>query len=206
MPGDAPAANRAGGAVSGSARDNPPMSRPIASSPGPAAPGRRRWLALAALAALPAAALPVPVPLRRPWPTGRATPELSLPGLDGTPWTLAAQRGRVVALNFWASWCEPCRAEMPSLAALAQRHERDGLVVVAVNHKEGVGTIRAYTERVPVDLPILRDADGRAARAFDARVFPTTVLVGRDGRAAFSVVGEADWSTDPVRQWVAAML
>jgi thiol-disulfide isomerase/thioredoxin len=180
------------------------MPRPTSSTPGPAATGRRRWLALAALAALPAAALPGP--LRRPWPAGRATPGLALPTLDGSAWTLAAHRGRVVALNFWASWCEPCRDEMPSLAQLAQRHALDGLVVVAVNHREGVATIRAFTERIPVGLPIVRDADGQAAKAFEARVLPTTVVVGRDGRAAFSVIGEADWSADPVRLWVAAML
>lgn len=143
---------------------------------------------------------------RRPWPKGRATPALELPTLDGVPWLLSAQRGRVVALNFWASWCEPCRAEMPSLELLAQRHERDGLAVLTINHKESVAAIRRFSERESLSLPLLRDADGSAARAFGVAIFPTTVLIGRDGRAAFSVVGEADWQASAERQWITALL
>jgi thiol-disulfide isomerase/thioredoxin len=143
---------------------------------------------------------------RRPWPKGRATPPLELPTLDGTPWRLADARGRVVALNFWASWCAPCRIEMPSLELMAERHAADGLVVVAVNHKESGATIRRFVGETALDLPVLRDADGFVAKAWEARIFPTTVLVGRTGRIAFSVVGETDWATLPVRQWVVDLL
>lgn len=143
---------------------------------------------------------------RRPWPRGTATPGLELPDLDGRPWRLAERRGRVVALNFWASWCQPCREEMPSLELMAQRHEAEGLDVVAVNFKEGGGTIRRFLEATPLDLPVLRDADGLVARSFGVRVFPSTVFIGRDGRAAFTVVGAADWTDEPTRSWVGALL
>lgn len=164
---------------------------------------RRCLLAGAAALAWPACASAA---LRRRWPKDRATPALELPTLDGTPWLLSAQRGRVVALNFWASWCEPCRAEMPSLELLAQRHESHGLVVLAVNHKESVAAIRRFSERESLTLPLLRDAEGAAARAFGVTIFPTTVLIGRDGRVAFSVVGEADWQASVERQWISALL
>lgn len=168
-------------------------------------PTRRRLLAAAAaLLAAPAGAQPQAQ--YKPWPRSRATPALELPALDGSPWRLADQRGRVVALNFWASWCEPCRSEMPSLELMAQRHEGDGLVVVAVNFKEGGATILRFLQQMPLDLPILRDADGLVARAFGVRVFPSTVFIGRDGRAAFSVVGEADWTAEPARGRVAALM
>jgi thiol-disulfide isomerase/thioredoxin len=143
---------------------------------------------------------------RRSWPRGMATPALELPDLDGRPWRLADRRGRVVALNFWATWCQPCREEMPSLELMAQRHEAEGLDVIAVNFKEGGGMIRRFLEATPLDLPVLRDADGLVARSFGARVFPSTVFVGRDGRAAFTVVGAADWTAEPARTWVRALL
>lgn len=140
------------------------------------------------------------------WPKGRATPPLALPALDGSSWRLADAKGRVVALNFWASWCEPCRAEMPSLEQAAVRHAAAGLVVVAVNFKESEAAIRRFLERTPVGLPIVRDGDGTTTRGWEVRIFPTTVLVGRDGRARYSVVGEVDWNAGPGADWLTALL
>ena len=143
---------------------------------------------------------------RRPWPRGTATPAVELNDLDGRPWRLAERRGRVVALNFWASWCQPCREEMPSLELMAQRHEAEGLEVIALNFKEGGGTIRRFLDGTPLGLPVLRDADGLAARAFGVRIFPSTVFIGRDGAAAFTVIGAADWTAEPARSWVRALM
>ena len=143
---------------------------------------------------------------RRPWPRGRGTPEIALPDLEGRPWRLADRRGRVVALNFWASWCQPCREEMPSLELMAQGHEADGLEVVALNFKEGGAAIRRFLDQTALALPVLRDADGLAARALDVRIFPSTVFVGRQGRVAFTVVGATDWTAEPARTWVRALL
>jgi thiol-disulfide isomerase/thioredoxin len=173
----------------------------------PASPGRRRLLAAAALGSLTGAAGAAgDGPQPRPWPRGRATPPLALPGHDGPAWDLAQARGHVVLLNFWASWCEPCRAEMPSLELLAQRHEADGLVVVAVNFRETDAAIRRFMAQMPISLPILRDADGATSRAWGARIFPTTVAVDRAGRAAFSVVGECEWNGPQARAWIAPLL
>jgi thiol-disulfide isomerase/thioredoxin len=145
-------------------------------------------------------------PQPRPWPRGLATPPLALPGFDAPAWSLAQARGQVVLLNFWASWCEPCRTEMPSLELLAQRHEADGLQVIAVNFRETDAAIRRFMALMPITLPILRDADGAAARAYGARVFPTTVAIDRDGRAAFSVIGECEWNGPQARAWLAPLL
>lgn len=172
--------------------------------------GRRTWL-LAACGVLPSlvssAATPSDAPgaQRHPWPRQRATPALLLSTLEGTPWRLADLRGRPLLLNFWASWCEPCRAELPSLELLAARHEAQGLRVMTVNFRETDAALRRFAERQPLSLPILRDVDGAAARAFGVRIFPTTLVVGRDGRVLFSVVGEADWTADPARGWIGAL-
>ncbi len=138
----------------------------------------------------------------RPWPADRTVPRLELNDLGGKPWSLAAQRGRVVVLNFWATWCEPCRAEMPSLELMAQRLERDGVVVVAVNYQEAIPTIRRFLEAQPVTLPILLDRNGEAAGAWTPRVFPSTVLVDRAGQPRLTVLGEMDWTGSAARQLV----
>jgi thiol-disulfide isomerase/thioredoxin len=140
------------------------------------------------------------------WPPGRPTPPLMLPVLDGPPWRLDAAGGEVVLLNFWAGWCEPCRAELPSLQRLAERHAAERLQVLAVNFREGQDTIRRFLAHTPMRLPVLLDADGAAAKAWGASILPTSVVVGRDGRAAFSVVGEVDWDASTARAWMAPVL
>lgn len=167
---------------------------------------RRRLLAAATFGLLAGNAASEEGVQPRPWPRQRATPPLALPGFEGPAWNLASARGQVVLLNFWASWCEPCRTEMPSLELLAQRHEADGLQVIAVNFRETDAAIKRFMATMPITLPILRDADGAAARAFGARIFPTTVAIDRSGRAAFSVVGECEWNGPQARAWIAPLL
>ena len=140
------------------------------------------------------------------WPPARAVPSLSLRNLQGQVQSLESLRGQVVVLNFWASWCEPCVAEMPSLLRLAESRGDEGVVVLAVNYQESPAKIRSFLENVlgevPGALPVLLDADGAAAKAWTRRVFPTTVLVGRDGRPRSSVVGEFDWTGIEARKLI----
>jgi thiol-disulfide isomerase/thioredoxin len=175
---------------------------------------RRRMLAaslasVASLAALAAAGWPSRAQAAhvvRPWPEGKAAPALSLADLDGKAWNLAALKGQVVALNFWATWCEPCRAEMPSLELLAAQHERDGLTILAVNYKESLPTVKRFLETLPFSLPILLDRDGNATGDWTPRIFPTTVLIDRAGVPRLSVLGELEWNGPVARELVAPLL
>ena len=162
----------------------------------PSRPGRR-----AALVGAAAAGIAAGFPWRwaaaahavRAWPAGRPVPPLDVVDLAGNPWRLQAFAGQVVVLNFWATWCEPCRLEMPSLDAMAARRRREGVVVAAINYKESVDVIERYLERAPFKSQVLRDPDGDATVTWTPRVFPSTVLVGRNGVPVHVVVGELDW-------------
>jgi thiol-disulfide isomerase/thioredoxin len=140
----------------------------------------------------------------RPWT--QPTPPLVLSDLHGKTWDLTALQGRAVLLNFWATWCDPCREEMPSLEALTDRHQADSLAVLMVNYRESAHSIKRFLERMPLRMPVLLDSDGSAARAWTSRVFPTTVLIDRGGRARQQVVGAVDWQGDEARQWVRDLL
>jgi len=123
----------------------------------------------------------------RPWPAGQPTPALQLAGLDGHAWDLAGLRGKVVVVNFWASWCGPCVDELPVLGLLAGR---DGVAVVGVNYKESLDTIERFTAAHPLQYPVLRDRTGEAFKRWTPGVMPTTIVIDRSGRARWRTVGE----------------
>jgi thiol-disulfide isomerase/thioredoxin len=153
-----------------------------------------------------AQAADAPQHMLRTWPAGKTVPPLALTDLDGKAWDLAKLKGQPVLLNFWATWCEPCRSEMPSLELLATRYEKAGLLVLAVNYKEATPAIRRFLQALPFSLPILLDRDGDATSAWTPRVFPTTVLIDRDGTPRQSVLGELDWTGAEARALVESLL
>jgi len=129
-----------------------------------------------------------------------------LDDLDGQSHRLGSYRGRVVLLNFWATWCEPCREEMPGIERLRRSLEGRAFAVLAVNLAEPPSRVRAFLEKMPLGFPVLLDRDAAAARAWQARVLPASFLIGPDGRIRYSHVGEIDWSQDNARRAVAALL
>jgi len=148
----------------------------------------RAAIALCLLAAPVAHAMGV----LEPW-TGGSTPALSLKNLAGKDVGLGDYSGRTVIVNFWATWCEPCVAEMPSLQRLRDRMAPAGLEVIAVNLQENAARIQPYLERLGVTFPVVRDHDGSVRTAWGVGVFPTSFVVGPDRRIAWWVKGEIDW-------------
>ncbi|HEV8095631.1 MAG TPA: TlpA disulfide reductase family protein [Burkholderiales bacterium] len=141
----------------------------------------------------------------KPW-TGGGTPALVLEDLDGRLHRLESYRGKVVLINFWATWCEPCREEMPSIDRLQRSMNGRPFVVLAVNLAEPHSRIRTYLEKTPVGFTVLMDRDTSVAKAWKARILPATYVVGPDGRIRYSYVGELDWSQEKVRRAIAALL
>lgn len=141
----------------------------------------------------------------RPW-EGGATPPLALEDLQGGRHDLADYKGKVVLVNFWATWCEPCRAEMPSMERLKSSLAGEPFEVLGVNYAEPLSRIEKFAAAVPLGFPLLRDRDGAVAKAWRAKILPASFLVGRDGRIHYFVYGELDWSSEAVRAKVGELL
>jgi len=141
----------------------------------------------------------------RPW-SGGATPPLALQDLSGKAHDLADYRGKVVLVNFWATWCEPCRAEMPSIDRLRRSLEGRPFEVLAVNLAEPLSRIEKFVDAMPLGFPLLRDRDSTVSKAWKAKLLPASYLVGRDGRIRYVAYGELDWESDPVRKRVNELL
>jgi thiol-disulfide isomerase/thioredoxin len=141
----------------------------------------------------------------KPWPGG-ATPPLALQDLDGRPHRLEDYRGKVVLVNFWATWCGPCREEMPSMNKLRASLAGQPFAVLAVNLAESEPRIRRFLEQLPLDFPVLLDRDSATAKAWRARVLPVSFLVGPDGRIRYAAVGEIDWTQERVRKAIAELM
>jgi peroxiredoxin len=134
----------------------------------------------------------------KPW-SGAATPALQLEDADGAMHSLADYRGKVVLVNFWATWCVPCREEMPSIESLRRTMQGKPFAVLAVNVGEGGRVARSFGQKLDLGFPLLLDRDTRVAKAWSARVLPASYLIGPDGKIRYSYLGELDWSSAEVR-------
>jgi len=129
-----------------------------------------------------------------PWKDSK-TPMLALSDLGGRPHTLPDYRGRVVLVNFWATWCEPCREEMPSMQRLKARLAGRPFAILAVNYGESHARVEEFVRRAAFDFPVLLDPGQDTPRAWRVRILPASFLVGADGRVRYSIVGELDWTS-----------
>ena len=141
----------------------------------------------------------------RPW-SGGASPTLELTDIEGRAHRLADYRGQVVLINFWATWCGPCREEMLSLRELKKKLAGRPFVVLAVNVDEPDSRVRKFLEQLPLDFPVLMDPGKRATGAWKVRILPASFLVARDGRARYTVTGELDWANEHVVKLVSELL
>jgi peroxiredoxin len=138
--------------------------------------------------------------------TGGPPPMLELKDLDGRLHRLSDYRGRVVLINFWATWCAPCRDEMPSIQELKRKLSGRPFVVLAVNLDEPESRIRNFLTQVKVDFTVLLDPERQVAKAWQARVLPASFVIGPDGRIRYSLVGEINWDHDLVVSRIAELM
>ncbi|MCB1923996.1 MAG: TlpA family protein disulfide reductase [Gammaproteobacteria bacterium] len=137
-----------------------------------------------------------------------AAADFALPDIDGENHALSDYRGRVVMLNFWATWCPPCRREMPSMQRLYDKYRERGLVVVAVNQWEDPDLVFEFTGRLSVDptFPILFDRESRVAEDYGVKGLPTTFLIDKDGQIRFRAIGGREFDHPDVEAIIEALL
>ena len=133
---------------------------------------------------------------------GGATPPLALKDASGALHDLKAYRGKVVLINFWATWCEPCRDEMPSLQRLRARLSNLPFTILAINMGESEEKAASFLKPLDIDLKVVFDKDTSAAKQWKVRTLPATFVIDTKGNIRYSLLGEAQWDS---RDFVAAI-
>ena len=125
---------------------------------------------------------------------GNAAPDFTLTDMQGQQVSLSQFHGKVVVLNFWATWCPPCREEMPSMERLYRDFESQGLVMLAVNVEEnGKQAVAKFLQKTPHSFPILLDSDNIAQNAYGVFRFPESFIIDRNGVVVEKIIGGRDW-------------
>lgn len=133
--------------------------------------------------------------------------DFTLPTLAGDSLRLADLQGKVVLLNFWATWCPPCREEMPAIEALFQAYHEQGFVVLGVaGDTKGKEVVAPFVAEQNLTFPILLDPDNRVAKQYHVNGIPTIYLLDRQGRVAGSMTGGADWNSPEARALIERVL
>ena len=128
-----------------------------------------------------AAALSVALPALA-GPTGAPAPPFALASSSGGEVSLAQYKGQVVMINFWASWCGPCRQEMPLLESIYKKYGRMGFTMLGVNVEPDSQAANAWLKQTPVSFPILYDKESKVSKLYDVAGMPSTVLIDRSGK------------------------
>ncbi len=177
----------------------------------PKRPGADRLVTVALLLAawlVPAAAwavlghslsrLPVPV----------TAPDFTLEDMDGKSYTLSSLRGKVVMVNFWATWCPPCREEIPSMETVYQALHKKGFIVLAINQWETPDHVFSYMGQLEVfpSFPILFDRDSHVSEAFGVKGLPTTLIIDKQGRVVYRAIGGRNFNHPEVRKLIQQLI
>ena len=141
---------------------------------------------------------------KSPWPASQVAPALDVQDLQGQRWTSDSLKGRAVVLNFWATWCPPCKEELPSLQTL---HDIGGgdPVVIGINVRETASHVRRYLASTGMNFPVVLDPKAELASRYGVKAFPTTLLIAPDGQIRWRVVGEVDWVGVEAGRWLTSL-
>ena len=130
--------------------------------------------------------------------TGTVAPNFTLQSLDGEPITLNDLKGKVILLNFWATWCHPCIEEMASIERIYRKYQDKGFIVLGIDIMEKPEKVKKYVMENNITFPILLDTKGEVKRKYRVSGIPSTYLVNKAGMLIAKVLGEREWDNDTV--------
>ena len=142
----------------------------------------------------------------RPMASQTMAPDFTVTVLAGGEQTLSSLRGQVVFLNFWATWCPPCRLEMPSMERLHERLGNKGLTILAIDLQEPEQTVAEYVADNKLTFSVGLDSNGRVAQMYGIRSIPTTYIIGKDGEVIAGAVGAREWDSEASVQYFSLLL
>ncbi len=132
-------------------------------------------------------------------------PDFMLQGEDDKTYHLADFKGRVVVLNFWATWCPPCRYEMPSMERAWNKLQGEGIEILAVNVGEGADTVFEFLGSYPVSFPLLLDKDANVIKRYPVTGLPTTFIISPKGVVTHRTMGSREWDAPELLEQLRAM-
>ncbi len=124
---------------------------------------------------------------------GKDAPQFTLSDIKGNKISLSSFKGKVILLNFWATWCPSCKNEMPSLTSLYKKYREKGIVVVAISMDKSKRDVQNFLSKSPIVFPVLLDSDLSISHKYKVFAFPTTFLIDREGVLREKYIGEEDW-------------
>lgn len=133
-------------------------------------------------------------------------PDFTLEDLSGKRVSVKSLRGKVVFLNFWATWCIPCRQEMPTMEKLHWKLKKDGLEVVAINIREGKKDVRKFLDELGLTFTVLLDKDGKVSEEYGAWAIPLSYFINRKGEFVGKVAGSREWNSPEARAFFRELL
>lgn len=137
---------------------------------------------------------------------GQSAPDFTLTDMQGAKVSLSGLRGKVVILNFWATWCPPCREEMPSMEKLHQQFNDQGLVILAVNVEKDAAALKNFLQQNGYSFPVLQDKKSEVQNLYKVFRFPESFIIDRNGQVVQKVIGAIDWTSGPVIKLIKFML
>ena len=136
---------------------------------------------------------------------GTPAPDFKLLDADEKEHTLAEYKGKPVIVNFWATWCPPCRKEIPSMNRAWHKIKDEGIAMIAINVGESADEVFAFTAEYPIDFTVLLDNSGQVSSSWPIRGLPTTFILDTDGNLVYQAVGGREWDADEILDQVRAL-